>query len=125
MVAKLTAALEKQRMGIPPIDERQTVSEYLRSWLEGVKISARPKTYITYEGLVRLHVEPKIGTVTLAKLTPQQLQNLYANRLEAGLSPQTVRHLHAVLHRALVQATRWGVVHRNVAGLVSPPGASS
>jgi integrase len=37
------------------------------------------------------------------------------------LSPSTVKYLHAVLHRALEQALRWGLVARNVAGLVSPP----
>ncbi len=30
-------------------------------------------------------------------------------------------HLHAVLHRALEQAARWGLVPRNVAKLVTPP----
>lgn len=30
-------------------------------------------------------------------------------------------HLHAVLHRALNQAVRWGVALRNVAALVDPP----
>jgi len=39
----------------------------------------------------------------------------------AGLSPQTVRNLHAVLRRALNQAHRWGLVPRNVATLVDLP----
>jgi integrase len=118
---KLTAAMEKRRQGIPMIDERQTVGRYLTSWLVGVKTSARPKTYVTYEGLVRLHAMPKISQVRLARLSPEHLQNLYTDRLAAGLAAQTVRHLHAVLHRALEQAARWGLVYRNVADLVSPP----
>jgi integrase len=51
------------------------------------------------------------------------LQRLYGNRQEVGLSAMSVRHLHAVLHRALGQATRWGLVARNVADLVTPPRA--
>src|SRR5258708_5119845 len=55
------------------------------------------------------------------RLAPQDLQRLYANRLAHGSAPLTVAHLHAVLHRALSQAERWGVVTRNVAALVDPP----
>lgn len=39
----------------------------------------------------------------------------------AGLSPSTAHHVHAVLHRALADAVRWGLVSRNVAGLVPAP----
>ena len=57
----------------------------------------------------------------LSKLAPQHLQALYTGRLEAGLSPTSVAHLHAVLHPALSQAARWGQTPRNVASLVTPP----
>ncbi len=33
----------------------------------------------------------------------------------------SVRYQHAVLHRALKQATRWGLVPRNVCEAVDPP----
>ncbi|MDP9266351.1 MAG: site-specific integrase [Chloroflexota bacterium] len=35
----------------------------------------------------------------------------------------TVRHLHALLHKAFDQAEKWGLVARNVVALVSPPTA--
>ena len=41
--------------------------------------------------------------------------------LDAGLSPRTVQYLHVVLHRALKQALRWGLVPRNVSEAVDPP----
>src|ERR687897_502799 len=40
---------------------------------------------------------------------------------DRGLSPRTVQYTHAVLHRALKQAKRWGMVNRNVAEDVDPP----
>jgi integrase len=49
------------------------------------------------------------------------LQRLYKDRQGAGLSATSVHHLHAVVHRALDQAARWGYVARNVADLVTPP----
>ncbi len=118
---KLLAAMKNQRDGLPAVSERQTVRQFLTDWLETAKPSIRARTYTTYEGLIRLHAQPSIGKVVLSRLTPQHLQLLYSERLDKGLSPQSVRHLHAVLHRALEQAARWSLVHRNVADLVTPP----
>lgn len=49
------------------------------------------------------------------------MQRLYSAKLEQGLSVTTVHHLHAVLHRALGQAERLGLVARNVSDLVHAP----
>jgi integrase len=81
----------------------------------------RPQTHRRYEQYVRLHAIPVVGRVSLSRLSPQHLVRLYKDRENSGLSATSVRHLHAVLHRALGQATRWGYVARNVADLVSPP----
>ena len=90
-------------------------------WLEAVRPSLRPSTWDRYEIYVRVYTIPQLGRVTLAKLGPQDLQMLYARKLEAGQSPTTVRHLHAVLHKLLAQAVGWGLVPRNVADFVSAP----
>jgi 5-methylcytosine-specific restriction endonuclease McrA len=36
-------------------------------------------------------------------------------------SPRTVRWIHTTLHKALKQAVRWGLIVRNVAGVVQAP----
>ena len=118
---KLSAALRARDQGLPQPAERQTVAAFLAGWLESVKPSLRPHTWTRYEGLIRVHALPNLGRLPLAKVTPDRLQKLYANRLEAGQSAASVRQLHAVLHRAFRQAARWGVVARNVADLVTPP----
>jgi integrase len=98
---------------------RQAVAERLAA----VRPSLRPATWLRYQQYVRLHAAPVLGRLRLSRLTPQHLQGLYADKLEEGLSPTSVRHLHAVLHRALGQAARWGLTPRNVADLVTPPRA--
>jgi integrase len=118
---KLSAALRAHQDGLPLSDERVTVGSFLHDWLASARTTVRPRTWQTYESYVRLHAIPALGRVPLAKLEPKHLQRLYAEKLAAGLSPTTVHHLHAVLHRALAQATRWGMVPRNVAGLVDSP----
>jgi integrase len=118
---KLAAAAADFNSGVPVPTGSQTVAAYLAGWLEGTRSSIKPGTWRRYEQYVRVHAVPAIGGVRLNGLTPQHLQNLYQDRLRAGSSPTSVHHLHAVLHRALVQAERWGLVARNVAGLVDAP----
>ncbi len=57
----------------------------------------------------------------LSKLTPLDLQRLYASRLAAGLSSTSVHHVHVMLHRALKQPLRWGLVDRNVSEMTDAP----
>lgn len=118
---ELATALKARQDGLPLPAERQTLGQFLTGWLESVRPSLRPRTYVRYEQLVRLQATPFIGRLLVTRLMPDHLQKLYAERLEARQSPSSVRQLHAVLHRALGQATRWGMVGRNVADLVSPP----
>ena len=118
---KLTAALRDREDGLPAPSERQSIAQFLNDWLETAKPTIRPSTHRRYEEYVRLHVLPALGRVRVSALTPQHLQKLYAQKLKDGLSPTSVAHLHAVLHRALSQGVRWGVVSRNVAQAVDPP----
>lgn len=118
---KLRAALKSRDDGLPTITKRQTVEQYLKSWLEAARPSIRERTWVRYEQYVRLHAIPTLGKLSLEKLTPQHLQRLYADRLDAGLSPTTVHHLHAAVHKALSQAVRLNLVQRNVADLVDAP----
>jgi integrase-like protein len=119
--AKLTAALRDRDKGLPIVAEKQTVENYLLNWLESVKPAIRPRTWQRYGELLTLHVVPTLGKTTLARLTAQQVQVLYGYKLGTGLSRTTVHHLHAVLHRALAQAERLGLVARNVCDLVEAP----
>ena len=120
--AKLTLALKATADGIALPSEQQTVAEFLTAWLEeSARRSLRPSTYRSYRQIVRDHVLPEIGSVRLARLTPQQVQRLINHRLESGLSPQSVVYVRGVLRRALNEALRWGLVTRNVATLVQPP----
>ena len=121
-VAKgLTAALRDREAGLPVTPERQTVEKFLAHWLEAVKPTIRRSTFVRYEEYIRLHTIPIIGGLRLPRLTPQHLQDLYAQKLSEGLSPTSVRHLHTVLHRALKQALRWDLVVKNVSEAVDPP----
>ena len=118
----LITALRDKQQGVYTDATRQTVARFLSQWLEGTTRSTlRLSTFESYSGLIRLHILPAIGAVKLSKLTPQDLDRLYSDLLEKGLSPRTVQYVHAVLHRALEQALRWNLIARNPADAVEAP----
>ena len=57
---------------------------------------------------------PSVGSVKLKKLSAMHVQGMYRSMLDRDLSSRTVQYTHAVLHRALKQAVRWGLVPHNV-----------
>lgn len=111
---KLSEAQQLHRGGRLPTAPGQTLEKYLATWLEDVKPSLRPKTYDDYSRMTQKHIVPGLGKVQLAKLTPGQVQRFYTKKLET-LSPRSVEYLHAILHRSLERAERWGLVPRNPA----------
>lgn len=118
---RLAEVLRDVDKGLPVVGEKQTVADYLAKWLETVKPTIRSRTWLRYEEYVRLHILPTLGGMILSRVTPQHVQSLYAARLTEGLSPTTVSHLHTVLHAALDDALRLGLVQRNVSELVNVP----
>jgi integrase len=99
-----------------------TVGEYLERWLsDSVQDTVRQRTFERYESIVRVHLVPAIGRVKLKSLTPAHVRGLYREKLDAGLAPGSVLHIHRAVSKALKQATDDGLVPRNAAGSVKPP----
>ncbi len=118
---KLAAAQRDVEAGLPVISDRQTVEQYLTSWLETIEPTMEFGSWKRHREFVRLHIVPKVGHVRLRELSAQHVQQLYADRLATGLSSSTVHHLHATLHKALSDAELLGLVARNVCKLVKAP----
>ena len=118
---ELTAIRRSLDIGMPVRrDERMPLSAYLADWLQRVRPSVKPLTWQRYQELLR-GVSETMGRTALAKLSPGQVERLYADRLAAGLSPTTVHQLHSVLHHALANGVRKGIIARNVCDLVDAP----
>ena len=100
-----------------------TVEQLLTDWLrEAVEPKGRGRTYESYEYHSRCHLIPALGTVKLRDLTTAQLQRLYRQLLDRGLSLKTVRNAHGVLRAALRHAVEeWKLVPVNVAQPVRLP----
>jgi len=122
VAGKLAVALKAKQDGLPVSNDRITFGQFLDKWLEdSVKPSVRPRTCVSYEQLIRVHVVPTLGKIKLAKLSPGDIQTLLNRKLKDGLAPASVRKMHAVIRRALQVAYKWELVPRNVATLANPP----
>ncbi|NJN67576.1 MAG: tyrosine-type recombinase/integrase [Chloroflexaceae bacterium] len=122
---KLKALQMQQQTGVDFTVERQTVQQYLERWLEHtVKEDREPKTYTSYEQMVRIHIVPAIGHVQLDKLSPDHVQQMIAAlRRKDHLSDRTVQDAIRILSVALNRAVKFGYITRNVATLVDTPKA--
>lgn len=118
----LNAVLRELDLGtfVEPSD--QTLSQYVEHWLKAaVRPSVSARTADGYEALLRRYILPKLGAKKLSNLKAIEIQHIYAEMQERGLSAQIVRHTHSALRNALKQALRWGMLTRNVADLVELP----
>ena len=93
-------------------------------WLaNSVRDTVRQRTYERHESIVRVHLIPSIGREKLKTLAPAHVRSLYRSKLDTGLAPRTVLHIHRTLSKALKQAVMDGLIPRNAAAPVKPPQA--
>jgi len=103
---------------------KTTFGEYLEKWLSDyAKPNLSPRGFERYQGIITKHLIPDFGSITLTQLKPEHLQKHYTDKLNNGLSAGTVRYHHAVIHKALQTAVKWGLINRNVADGVDVPRA--
>jgi len=119
---RLSELLSQLDNGIYVQPKKTTLADFLEMWLnEYAKNNLSPRGFERYSGIIRKHLIPDLGKVTLTQLKPEHLQKHYAAKLNDGLSSRTVRYHHALIHVALQTAVKWGLVSRNVADAVDPP----
>lgn len=121
MNAAVRKNLQERDEGIAADSEGLTIERYFNRWLESIRGNVRPGTYKPYEAIVRLHIKPTLGTVKLDKLNAMQLEKLYRQKLDAGLSSRRVRYIHVTVRKALKDAVRLQLLSRNVADSAIPP----
>src|SRR6056297_3341541 len=74
------------------------LKEWLYRWIEGRKSSLAYSTYNNYKVMIRNHLEPDIGDISLNDLSSRMIQELLNEKLEngridskGGLSVRTVK----------------------------------
>lgn len=122
-VAKKLSKVQATRMDGTFVEpSRMRLSTLLERWVEdAARPTIRETTYVSYRGIIKNHIDPRIGGTTLAILNPIHIQRLYADMERDGVGPRVRQLTHAVLRRALKQALRWGLISRNPCDAIDPP----
>ncbi len=117
-LAELEVSVAQGRVGA----DDPTLAVLLERWMEHLTAIGRADTTLyNYRRNINKEIVPALGTIRLSKLTAQDIDRLYVKLRKRNLKPATIHQVHAVLRGSLNQAIRWGLVHRNVATLASPP----
>lgn len=108
-------------------DSRTTLGRWLDIWMTSEVEPYRADTTINgYNGIIQNHLVPALGEVPLSKLTPDLLRGYYQwLETDRGLSPNTVRKHHVLLHTALKAAFQRGIIPDNPTQRVTPPRPTS
>jgi integrase len=129
--ARMAEERELRGVGDP---HRHSTGEFLRRWLAHLRERGdhAPTTIAGYQRHAEI-AAGHIGHIALAKLGARDLDQLYATlrrqggRPRAGdksarpLSPQSVLHVHRVLHTAFGQARKWRLIAHNPASDATAP----
>jgi integrase len=107
--AAFAKALAAQQQGgwVAPDKGRVTLEDYAWKWLATRLTSRgerlRPKTVELYEGFLRLHILPTLGSTHLSALTPTKIRAWHASLLDAGgtCAPKCYRLLRTLLATAI------------------------
>ncbi len=133
--SELAAMLHQLDVGTYVEPSKITVGAFLLgTWLPARRSQLRDSTFQGYASLIATHIIPGIGKRRVQEVSAPMLNALYGELLATGgrkkynqngpLAPQTVRNIATVLHRALGDAVRWGILARNPADAADPPAQS-
>ncbi len=119
---KLSELLHQLDTGSFVSPGKVSVADYLTRWLcDYAQPNLSARGFERYRDIITRCLIPDFGSIPLTQLRPDHLQKHYGALLNSGHSPGTVRYHHAVIHKALSVAVRWGLVSRNVADSVDAP----
>ena len=132
---KLAVKLSEAQKIDVVVSDKMTVGDWCDTWLETFeKPNMRASTYESYEGNIRLHVKPGIGSLTMSRVTTLDLQKFFnalltEGRIERkesknkpkGLSVKTVGNIRTMLYSAFEKAVAEHLILTNpVAGCKLP-----
>ncbi len=104
---KMTAIIRELDKGTYQEPSKMTVAEWMDEWLSTFCAnSVKPLTYSSYEGIIKNHIKPSVGSIALQSVKGTHIQKLYNDMTKQGLSAKTVKNVSAVLHKALSVAMK-------------------
>jgi len=119
--AALTA-LEHPPETAPQTTTSCTLGQWITYWLDEVVARDRAEsTLYSYRNIARCHVVPALGSLPLSEVTPLRVQTYLHQKMDQGLSPNTVRKHYVLLTTVLSLAVRLEVLDRSPMDRVTAP----
>ncbi|SHO48919.1 tyrosine-type recombinase/integrase [Anaerocolumna xylanovorans] len=127
---KLKAIQDSNLRGTISENSSMFFEDWMYEWLVNYKkLILKQTTYENYMIYFGTHIKnSKLGKTQISKLTTTQLQAYYNEKLVNGrsdgkgkLSNRSVRYLHIIIHGALEQAVRNGLISKNVSSAAVLP----
>ena len=99
-----------------------TVAQYIERWItDYAERRVRQNTLLAYRCMLRNYLTEGVGEIRLKKLQRPACQRHFNEMQDNGLSSQTIRMAHSVLHSALAQAVDDRMIPENVAARCKLP----
>jgi integrase len=124
-LSKLRSTFEPPKV-IQELSSDMLFSDYLKQWLDIVKVRVKITTFSSYQEMTMKVIAPyfeKKG-VSLRNLEARHIQQFYSEKLKT-VKPNSVIHYHAVIYQSLKYAMKTDMVPQNVAMKVDRPRKNS
>jgi integrase len=92
---------------------KKPLGEWAHEWLHAREDEIKPKTFMSYEGLLRTHILPAFGRTQMSKIRPLDVQKFLGEITRAGLSRSRIRQARQLLSMILNAAVDNGYIARN------------
>ena len=103
-LASIQTDIERGMWHDPKRAKETIFRDYATTWLDQKKPSLAPKTVELYESLLRIHLLPAIGDLSLAELTTARIRTWHAESLEQTSRSNTAKSYRLI--RAILNTDR-------------------
>ena len=102
-------------------DPSGTFGSLVADWWPRKRRELSPNTVSSWDSVLKRYLLPALGERKLYEIRARDLDRLYADLLDQGLSPGRIRTVHAVASVAFDQAVRWDLIAAAPTAHARPP----
>jgi integrase len=119
-LAKLVSTLPTEQPQRRRAQAKMSLSDLIDTHID--RHAGSPTTIAEYRAAHNRYIRPLVGRLPIAELDAGTLDHFYEHLVrKRGLSPSTVRQVHAIIRGACSRAVKWGWLKSNPARDASPP----
>ncbi len=100
-------------------EDKRTLREFLEEWLKHKELETKPRTHEFYSDFAMKKISPLIGGVKLIKVNASHVRSMM-QELAGKISADCANKSRSILSRALRQAVKDGLIHRNPCDATDP-----